>query len=263
MARAYSLLNEKEKSLSYFRKAVLISPSYNSHNDLGYAYASFNHLDKGIKELKYALAIKPNFAEAHYNLGYIHVKKKKYQQGISYYKKAIEHRPDYLKAYFNLGVTYELLNKPLKAIEYYQKIVAQKPDHMLAHFGLGNTFLKSNQIKAALLEYQKALKLNPDHIPSYISLGNIQLFHLGRIDQARKTYEVAILKQPKNAEIHRNLGIIYSQMNKNPEKAIFHFQESIHLAPKQLGVTKIYSTIQALRGQNWKPASGILLYNPP
>jgi tetratricopeptide (TPR) repeat protein len=252
VARAYAFLKDKEKSLSYFRKAVLISPSHNTHNNLGFAYTSFNHLDEGIKEFNKALAINPNFAEAHYNLGHTHIKKKNYQQGINYYKKAIEQRPGYLKAYFNLGVTYEFLNNPLKAIEYYQKIVTQKPDHMLAHFGLGNAYLKSNQIKAALLEYQRALILNPDHIPSYVSLGNIQLFHLRQIDQARKTYEVAILKQPKNAEIHRNLGLIYSQMNKDPDKTMFHFQESIRLAPKQPGSKKIYSMIEGLKRQGQK-----------
>ena len=69
---------------------------------------------------------------------------------------------------------------------------------------------------------------------------------LGKFDQARKTYETALLKNPALAGIHRNLGIVYSQKDRNPSKAISHFQEYLRLSPNQPDVAQIQSMIQAL-----------------
>ena len=101
-------------------------------------------------------------------------------------------------------------------------------------------------MQSAVAEYKMALKTNPDHIPSYTNMGNAQM-QLGRFDQARKTYETALLKQPGMAQIHKNLGIIFSQSNMNTAKAIFHFSKSLELSPNQPDAQKIQSTIQALR----------------
>lgn len=217
IAKAYLFLNDKEKSILYFRKAVQNFPSYNNYHNLGSAYGYFGLTEEAILNFEKALKINPGLAAAFYNLGNIYVQK----------------------------------NDQLKAIEYYQKALALNPRHMLARFNLGNAFLNSDHTEAALLEFQEALRLNPDHIPSHINLGLSQL-RLGQINQARKTYEAVLLKQPKNAGIHKNLGLIYSANNENPDKAIFHFQEYLRLVPNQPDATQIQSMIKALRHQDQK-----------
>ena len=66
---------------------------------------------------------------------------------------------------------------------------------------------------------------------------------------------VEVLKNPALAGIHRNLGIIFFQKNKNFDKAILHFQESIRLAPNQPEVEQIQSLIEALKHQSQKWAA--------
>ena len=64
LGRASLFLKDKEKSLSSFKKAVLISPSFNRFNDLGIAYAVFGLNKEAILNFKKALEINPNHAEA-------------------------------------------------------------------------------------------------------------------------------------------------------------------------------------------------------
>ena len=90
-----------------------------------------------------------------------------------------------------------------------------------------------------------AIEHNPDHLKAYINLGNAQ-FQLNELDQAKATFEKALLKKPALAGIHRNLGIVYSQKDRNPSKAISHFQEYLRLSPNQPDVAQIQSMIQAL-----------------
>jgi protein O-GlcNAc transferase len=214
----YMYSNDKEKSLSYFRKAVLISPTFNRYNDLGAACAHFELYEEAILNLKKALEINPNIPEAYYNLGNIYAQKK---------------------------------NDQLKAIEFYQKAVALKPGHMLTHFNLGNALLNSQQVELALLEFQEASRLKPDYMPSQMNLGLSQL-RLGKMSQAKSTYEVALLKQPDNPAIHKNLGLIYSGKNETLDKAIYHLQEYLRLAPSQPDAAQIQTRIEALRRQSQK-----------
>ena len=116
---------------------------------------------------------------------------------------------------------------------------------MLAHFALGNAFLKSNQAGLALLEYKEAIKLNPEHIPSYANMGSVQM-RLGMFNQGRATFEAILSKKPGIAKIHKYLGIIHAQMKESPDKAIFHLQESLRLAPNQPEAAQIKLMIQTV-----------------
>ena len=74
---------------------------------------------------------------------------------------------------------------------------------------------------------------------------------LGRLDQARKTYEAILLRQPNISEVHKNLGFIYYQIKENPDKATYHFQEYLRLSPNQSDASQIKSMIQFFNNPNW------------
>ena len=242
-------LKDKEKALSSYEKAALISPSSFNYNNLGSAYDIFGLNEEAKLNWKKSVKINPRNHEAYFNLGRIFSETKGYEEAIKFYQKAIEQKPDYLKVFYNLGIIYSILNKTNEAIEYYQKVLALNPNHMLAHFALGNVLLKSNKPESALFEYKKAIKLNPDHIPSIVNLGHT-LFILGQSDQAQNTYKTILLKQPNIPEVHKSLGLIYSQKKENPDKAIHHFQEYLRLSPNQHDATQINFMIQSLKIEN-------------
>ena len=110
----------------------------------------------------------------------------------------------------------------------------------------GGFFSKVRGFRKAMKQLQeKVIEYEPDYLKAYITLGNAQLL-LGKLDQAKATYETALLKHPEVAGIHKNLGIIYSQKNKNPSKAISHFQEYLRLSPNQPDVAQIQKLILKL-----------------
>jgi len=111
----------------------------------------------------------------------------------------------------------------------------------------------SNQFMEFLKRYIAILAMiviswtNWAHIPSnyfaysYFSLGNIYL-RQGRLDDALKSYESAILKDPNFKRAHLNRGVVYFRMRKL-EKAEQEFLQELIVDPKSapafanLGVT--------------------------
>ena len=252
MARLYLSLNNQKQSILYFKKVVKVNPTFPSYSDLIFAYGHFNLYEEAMSNLNKVLEMFPNMhPEIYSRMANIYLRKKDYKEAVHYYQRAIDLKPGLIQAHYNLGSIYSILKNPQKSEDYFQKTLSLNPKHALAHFGLGNIFIESNQIQSAISEYKMALKINPDHMPSYANMGNAQM-ELGKLDRARKTYETALLKNPAHAGIHRNLGIIFFEKNKNSDKAILHFQESIRLAPNQPEVEQIQSLIEALKRQSQK-----------
>ena len=211
-------------------------------------------------------------------LGKIKFEQGKYEEAILALNKILKADPDRIVANDMAGKTYLFLNDKERALFHLKKRVLISPDFAsyndlgsaYAHFGqleeakvnwgkslelnphltkayinLVNAYLKTKNYPQVIHYSQKLIEYEPDHLKAYINLGNAQLL-LGKLDQAKATYETALLKHPEVAGIHKNLGIIYSQKNKNPSKAKSHFQEYLRLSPNQPDAAQIQSMIQAI-----------------
>jgi len=71
-----------------------------------------------------------------------------------------------------------------------------KKEKVLFHYNLGVAYTQAGDYEAAISEYEKALKIDPD-----------------------------------DANSHYNLGIIYDDYRKDPQKAIAHYQRFLELNP--------------------------------
>ncbi|MFQ5451811.1 MAG: tetratricopeptide repeat protein [Nitrospinaceae bacterium] len=235
-------------------------------NNLGEAYDKQREYDKAIAEFEGALRLNPNYFFALNNLGNVYGKKKEFDRAIDYFQKALAQKPDYAPAHYNLARALQLTGHPSEALESYRRAIRfnpyfeeafynlanlalqsglideavenfnrflkMRPGHARARFGLGNAYAMQGKFDLALAQFQKAVELDPGYVFPYINISNIQM-QKGEVDAAIATLQKALERQPRTAGIHKNLGMIYYQLKKDPGKAEIHFRESLRLDPAQ------------------------------
>lgn len=78
----------------------------------------------------------------------------------------------------------------------------------------GLIYLQYNKYEPASAQFEKAIKYNPGFTTSYYKLAHS--YHaLGEVDKSLNTYLTLAKYQPDYAEIHYNLGVLYSETAQN------------------------------------------------
>ena len=85
-------------------------------------------VERKIEELKQAIRINPDDADAHANLGLAYFSLGVYEEAIEEFKQAIRINPDYINAHYNLGFAYNLSNDKDSALEQYEILKSLDPE---------------------------------------------------------------------------------------------------------------------------------------
>lgn len=107
---------------------------------------------------------------------------------------------------------------------FEQEQELRKKKTALDHFDRATLYYYRANYELALNEIDKALEL--DKTSEYLNLKGLVLVELGRYDDSKKTYLMALELEPEFSELHNNLGLLYVRMKKLDE-AVLSFQESI------------------------------------
>jgi tetratricopeptide (TPR) repeat protein len=185
-----------EQALPYLSKELKRDPANPRVLTLiGRIYLDIGQLDKAEQNLREALKVDSNYAEAWSELG-----------GLS------EDRNDFAQAMVN-----------------YQKALSLKPDMVYTLLNAGQLADKQNDSATAQNFYRRALTLNPQSPEAANGLG-LALAKQGRQEQAATLFQQAIAERRDYSDAINNLGVLYLQENK-PNDAIAAFQYGVRVAP--------------------------------
>jgi predicted TPR repeat methyltransferase len=148
-----------------------------------------------------------NNVEALHFLGVIRHQQGRSLLAVDLIRRAIEIAPDYLDAYNNLGNIFNQLDCPRDAIEAYKKALDLKPDHSDALRNLAIAQRKLERFQRSADEQRRAIEREPENLENYYWLATTYR-DLGRMDDALETLKKAIAVRPDAAGF-RNLGILY------------------------------------------------------
>ena len=84
-------------------------------------------VEQKIEELKQAIRINPDDADAHANLGAAYADSGIYKESIESCKQAIRINPDHINAHYNLGLAYNLSNDKDSALEQCEILKSLDP----------------------------------------------------------------------------------------------------------------------------------------
>ncbi len=112
-----------------------------------------------------------------------------------------------------------------------QSIVARDPRNVQAWVELGNAFFDTRQPQKSVEAYGRALELKPDD-PNVLTDQGVMYRELGQFDKAIANFEKANKAEPSHVQSLFNMGIVYSQDLKKPEKAVAAWNKVIQVAPQ-------------------------------
>jgi tetratricopeptide (TPR) repeat protein len=175
----------------------------------GVAAYKANRDEEAVEELKQAVELSPEFAEAHYRLGLAYNATKQreeadkaFEDAVKAYEKVTKREPKNSDAYYFLGLSYEQLGKYDEAVKALKEAVKNSPEENDdKYFELASAHFKIAQYDEAVKALNKVLEINPDNFPAQELLEQAKN-GAQRVAEFRKRQE-ELLKR-KNANSNAN-----------------------------------------------------------
>jgi tetratricopeptide (TPR) repeat protein len=138
-------------------------------------------------------------------------------------------------------------------LDYQQRIaelemvVANDPKNLQALTMLANDYYDTDQPQKAIDTYSKALEFDPRN-PNLLTDQGVMFKRLGAYDKALANFEKAQSIDPKHLQSLYNIGIIYAEDLKRPDKALktwAHYLELDSTSPAAQQVKRLIEQIKA------------------
>ena len=100
-----------------------------------------------------------------------------------------------------------------------EKIVVREPSNLQAWTQLGNDYFDTDQPQKAINAYAKALELEPRN-PGVLTDQGIMFRKVGWFDKAISNFEKARQIDPGHLQSLYNMGVVYANDLKQPDKAL-------------------------------------------
>jgi tetratricopeptide (TPR) repeat protein len=127
----------------------------------------------------------------------------------------------------------------------FRAAVKANPKEPNAHFGLGYLLWSQKQYKEAASEFEAELANDPDHIQAKLYLADTDI-QSNQIELAGPLLEQVVQADPKIGLAHLDLGIVYSEANRNTD-AERELTAAAKIIPKDVNVhwrlARLYRTL--------------------
>ena len=212
------------------KRALELQPDLaEAHNNLGLLQMARQDFGPALDSFEKVIALAPGFAPGHANIGNIHLHNKRYDQAIECFNKAVELAPNLAEAYLALGNTWKLTGDRDTARQHYQRAITAKPDYALAHYSLGVLEEESGDFNRALECYTETRRLLPNNIDAQAGIAGIQE-KTGDTETAYNTIRSLIDNGAQDVRV----GVIFSRLCRHFDKCeeATYYLESLVFKPE-------------------------------
>lgn len=188
-----------------------------------------SRFDLAENELRQELTTDPDQPHAHALLGLCLAHREQFAEATREAREAVHLAPDYPFAHYVLGhILHDrhLLNEAEKAA---REAIRLDPDASAHRSLLAGICFDKGDWSAALAVAEEGLELDPEDV-GCANLKSMALVKLGRKQEAARTLDGVLSRDPENEISHANQGWTYLEQRK-PDKALEHFREALRLNP--------------------------------
>lgn len=172
------------------------------------------------KELRRALDLKPNYAQAYYLLGKLHWSNGRADEAVADLEKAKNLDPFDLLVNYYLGLTYQYSRQHDRAIDQMLKTIEMEPTTQYLYSELGVIYAQAGMHEKALAACQKALHLKENDPGSLASLGIVNALS-GRNDEAERMIGLLDKTKAKKHVLYYYMANIYAALNRTDEAILW------------------------------------------
>ena len=189
--------------------------------------------EEALNELNKALSLQPSSDEAHQVMGQVLQSLERLKEAEEHYLKAVALRPNYWRHHSLLGGFYYATGRGKDAVAAFTRVTELQPDNARGFNNLGAAYYALGDNVNALKFYERAVAITP--IPEVLSnIGNIH-FAEGRYEEARVSFQQAVIASPNDGLLRGNLGDALVRLNRT-EEARRAWLEAVRLDRQALNV---------------------------
>ncbi|MGD8926876.1 MAG: tetratricopeptide repeat protein, partial [Thioalkalispiraceae bacterium] len=152
----------------------------------------------------------------------------KAQRLVDLYSRRLEKNPTDVESLVKRGNLYFMLREFDQAVENYDRALDLDSQTDAAYFGRGMALGRQGFIKKGIKDLSVYIKRHPSSSLAYTKRG-VRYLWINEQVKAQQDFNKAIELNPKNAEAHDDLGVIYAKQQYG--EAILHFSTTIRLDP--------------------------------
>ena len=207
LGNAYARLDEKEKAIWAYLKAIEANPGYDEiYSNLGIMYGETGRIPEAIEALSKSIKINPLSVPTRSYLAEMYVRKGEWEEASNQYREILELEPENSKAKANLSF--------VQAQMEGKQPIPVPIEELELLFEKGERYVKDRDWNKAEETYEKIVKIAPGNIKAQLYLGNIY-FSQGKIEEAINQYKKIVEFSPTfNIGVHNNLGVAYLELKK-------------------------------------------------
>lgn len=127
-----------------------------------------------------------------------------------------------------------------------EKIVAREPGNLKAWIQLGNDYFDTEQLQKAINAYGKALDLDPNN-PAVLTDQGVMFRKAGWFDKALTNFEKAQKLDPQHEQSLINIGVVYAEDMKQPDKALKAWSRFVELHPTSASTQQVRTWMEQLK----------------
>ena len=252
---------DKNAARAEFEKAVALNPAFApAHESLGLNLleagdaAAAKHLDRAIQ----LYGPKPESAYARYLRAKIHTEANEIGKASDQLKQAVALRPDFAEAWSDLGQARKTLLDSAGALAAFERSVQLEPANAVAQYRLGAEYLRQDRPGEAVAHLRESYRLDPKNQSTLYGL-QLALRRDKKPDEAREIKERlgAVLR-----EIDRESRDAFAALRINNEgaelekagnlsAAVAKYREAVRLDPSHPGF-RVNLAVALLRTGHWK-----------
>jgi Flp pilus assembly protein TadD len=189
----------------------------------------------------------PNTWQGHNRVGQLLFSQGKFAEALPHFERAVQLKPELADNYNLLGLVYCRLQRFEEGIAQYRKGLQLKEERASTEQTVSTATMRVNLANALTLTgntFSDLARAASDHGDIAAAQADAKESNT-RFTEAVEQYEKALVIEPEHPAIHRNLGILLSEMGRN-EEAIVHLRKTLQLVPNDSAALE---TLEAIEGQ--------------
>lgn len=153
---------------------------------------------------------------------------------LDVYKEILALAPESAEADMLAGEALDDMKDNEGSTKMFRAAVKANPKEPNAHFGLGYLLWTQKQYPEAASEFQAELANDRDHVQAMVYLADADI-QMNRMDDAKPLLEKVVKASPEIGLGHLDLGIVYSEAERN-EEALRELTLAAKLLPEDVNV---------------------------
>jgi tetratricopeptide (TPR) repeat protein len=196
---------------------------------LGQAYLMNSDFDKATANLRHALNLDPNFAEAIVLLAQIQIQNRNVSAAIPELENLVRRQPEQVEAQLLLAAAYRQNRQIDDAMAIYHSLEKSFPKNPQIPLLLGSAYAQQHNLAEARREFDRALAMAPDDLSALEQMVDLDLFEK-QFSAAAQRVQSRLQADPKQLQLYMLLANVFSAEGKD-DQSVAILQKGLTVFP--------------------------------